>query len=147
MTLFSTTRSKRYTAFLLLLVWLFVLGSGVANACLLGPTEEHASSVSASDAQTRHASAEPAFHRDAAAEHGDHHGPAKDSCLKACEDGSRTLVKAYSGLDQTDPGLAPLVTTLWASEKPVVLALSRIDGLQAPIVGLPVRVRYSRLAL
>ena len=35
MKLFPNTRAKRNTAFMVLLVWLFALASGVANACLL----------------------------------------------------------------------------------------------------------------
>lgn len=147
MTPFSTPRTNRYTALVVLMVWLFALGSGVANACLLEPAREHSSSQHASNADTPDAPAATAGHEHASGDHGDHHGPAKESCLKACDDGSQLLLKASVGVDQTDPGLAPFVTTLWTAEVPAVLALCRADVLQAPPLGPPVRIRYSRLAL
>ncbi|KWT91658.1 MULTISPECIES: hypothetical protein [unclassified Variovorax] len=41
MKLFSTIRTKRNTAFFAMLVWLFVLASGIANACLLEVREDN----------------------------------------------------------------------------------------------------------
>jgi hypothetical protein len=41
MKLFSNIRSKRSIAFIALLVWVFALASGVANACLLEARGTH----------------------------------------------------------------------------------------------------------
>ncbi len=146
MPFFFSPLAKRSTAFVVLLVWMFALGSGVANACLLEAPAPHSLATSASG-EHGHAPDALAAHPHDAAGHGDKSGSSKESCLKACDDGSHTLLKAYSALDHADPGPAPLVTTLWAAAVPVVLAFSLIDGLQIPVVGPPFRVRYSRLAL
>ncbi|MEP6964245.1 MAG: hypothetical protein ABI845_02070, partial [Polaromonas sp.] len=41
MKLLFNRRAKRNTAFMVLLVWLFALASGVANACLLEARQTH----------------------------------------------------------------------------------------------------------
>ena len=146
MPFFSSRLAKRSTALVVLLVWMFALGSGVANACLLEAPGPHSFATSGSADHGHVSEASPAHPHDAAG-HGDDPGALKESCLKACDEGSHTLLKPNSGLDHADPGPAPVVTTLWAAAVPVVLAFSRIDGLQVPIVGPPFRVRYSRLAL
>ena len=71
----------------------------------------------------------------------------KESCLKVCDDGTHTLPKAYAGVDHNHPGPAPLVATLWTEAPNLVSAPRRPDDLAIPIVGPPLRVRYSRLAL
>ena len=133
------TRTLRNTAFAVLLVWLFSVAAGVANACLL---ETPALSAVASGA----AVLEPGQPH-ALAGHADDSNPAKESCLKSCDVGTQALPKAQAGADQSDPGPAPLVTTLRAvSTKPAPASRQR-NELQVPIVGPPLRVRYSRLAL
>ena len=146
MKFFANTRTKRNTAFAMLLVWVFALASGVANACFLETPGHHATAVKAAAATAIHAPAELA-HLDATAGHDDNASSTKESCLKLCEDGKHTLPLAYSGADQTDPGPPPLVTTLWTGSMPVVSAPRRVDDLAIPILGPPMRVRYSRLAL
>ncbi len=129
MKFFADTRTQRNTAFLVLLVWLFALASGVANACFL------------------EAPAGPHAHPVASAGHHDDSNNAKESCLKVCADGTQTVPKVYSCVDHTDPGPASLFTTLWAEAMDVVAAPRRMDALAIPIVGPPLRVRYSRLVL
>lgn len=146
MPFFSSPRAKRSIVLALLLVWIFAMGSGVANACLLEAPSSHSVATSASGDHS-HAPDALAAHSHDAHGHGDDRGTSKESCLKACDDGSHTLLKAHSAFDQADPGPAPLVTTLWSAGAPVVLVFSRIDDPQVPIVGPPLRVRYSRLAL
>ena len=145
MTLFSAIQIKRNTAWVVLLVLVFALASGVANACLLDEHETH--SIDA--AKASQAAAEPVAHRQAALgdlDHSEDSDGAKQSCLKACDDGSNTLLKAQAEADQTDPRAAPLVATLWTSATPVVVS-RRLYDLQAPSAGPPFRVRYSRLTL
>ena len=57
-----------------------------------------------------------------------------------------TLPKVYSSVDHNDPGPAPLVTTLWTGSPYAVSVPHRVDDLAVPIVGPPLRLRYSRLA-
>lgn len=71
----------------------------------------------------------------------------KAPCLKACDDGSNSLPKQDFAFAQVDPGPAPLVAVLWAAARPVVSTSRRMDDLQPASPELPIRVRYSRLAL
>ena len=136
MKLFAHTRTKRHTAFVVLLVWLFALASGVANACLLQTHELHSK-----------VPAQLADHLGASSGHHDDADNTKESCLKVCDDGTNAVPKSYSGQDHTDPGPAPWVTTLWTGSAHVVSAPRHLDDLAIPIVGPTIRVRYSRLAL
>ncbi len=147
MNLFSTTRAKRSTAFVVLLVWLFAVASGVANACMLEGPGTHSLSAAAGPADTGHAPAALTGHRGANDGHDDDSDTSKESCLKVCDDGSNAPVKLQAGFDLTDPGMAPLVAILWNAAAPVVSGPCRLADLQPPIVGPPFRVRYSRLAL
>lgn len=146
MNFFAHTRTKRNTAFAMLLVWLFAMASGVANACLLQTHEPH-SMIEVSAATKSQAHAVLLDHLGTIAGHDEDSGSSKESCLKACDDGTHTLFKAHSGVDQTNPGLAPLVTTLWTGLPTVVATSHRLDDLAIPPVGPPFRVRYSRLVL
>ncbi len=147
MKLFSDTRTKRHTAFVVLLVWLFALVSSVANACLLETDQAHARAANKSADTTNQTAA--GSHAQSGNDAGHHDGSdgMKESCLKVCDDGKHTLPQAYAGVDHNDPGPAPLVATLWTEAPNVVSASRRLDDLAIPIVGPPLRVRYSRLAL
>ena len=146
MKFFADSRSKRNTAFVVLLVWLFALASSLANACLLEPHEPHPTVTGDALATTNHGRGE--FLSKMGHEAGHHHDsdPSKESCLKACDDGTRTLPKAHSGVDVTDRGPALLVTTLWLASH-AVSALRRAHDRAVPVVGPPLRHRFSRLAL
>jgi hypothetical protein len=144
---FADTRTKRNTAFVVLLVWLFALASSVANACLLETREPHSRAATQSAATANQAPAELLAQMGTDASHHDDSDGSKESCLKVCDDGTHILPKAYSGGDHTDPGPAPLVATLWTGSPNVVPAPGRLDDLAVPIVGPPLRIRYSRLAL
>ena len=110
MKLFAHTRTKRSTACVMLLVWLFAMASSVANACLLETNEwQHAVAANESASPTSRAPAELPVHLGVDDGHHDDSGGTKESCLKVCDDGTRALPKAYSGVDQNDPGPAALV--------------------------------------
>ncbi len=147
MNFFSDTRTRRNTAFVVLLVWLFALTSSVANACLLETNKPHSGAAQKSTATTIQAPAEWLAAKGADAGHHDDSDGTKESCLKVCEEGTHTLPKAYSGVDHADPGPAFLVATLWVASQHVVSVPRRADVLAIPIVGPPLRVRYARLAL
>ena len=147
MKLFGHTRTKRNTAFAMLLVWLFVMASGVANACFLETHEPHARVAKMSAATFGHAHAELLAEIGTDADHHDHSDGTKESCLKVCDDGTHTLLKASSGVDHNDPGPAPLVATLWTASQQVVSGPRRADDWAIPMAGPPLRVRYSRLVL
>ena len=147
MNLFSNTRAKRTTAFVVLLVLLFAVASGVANACLLERPGTHSHIAAAGPATTDHAPAVLAGHMGTVDGHHDDSDTSRPSCLKVCDAGSNAPVKLQSGFDLTDPGMAPVVSIVWNAAVPVVSGPCRMFELQPPIVGPPFRVRYSRLAL
>ncbi len=136
MNFFAPTRSKRHIALAMLVVWLFALGSGVANACLLQTHEVHF-----------HGSAQLADEPTTNLAHHDEADNTKESCLKVCDDGTRSLVKVPLDTGDINPGPVSLLTTLWTGSAREITALRRRDDLAIPITGPPLRVRYSRLAL
>lgn len=149
MKLFSNTRAKRNTALMVLLVWLFALASGVANACLLEARGTHAHLATVELAETAHAPVVSPAHAGVVADHDrdDDSHASKAPCLKACDDGSHSLPKPDLAVAQADPGPAFLVAVLWTAATPVVSAFRRMDQMQPVTAELPIRVRYSRLAL
>lgn len=147
MKFFGNTRIKRNTSVVMLLVWLFALASGVANACFLETDKPHSVAAKESAPPTSHAAAEHPGQLGTHAGHHDVSDSTKESCLKVCNDGTHSLPKAYSGVDHNDPGPAPLVTTLWTGSMQVVSSPRRVDESAVPIGGPPLRLRYSRLAL
>ena len=144
------TRSRRNTAGAMLFVWLFALASGLANACLLEPhgAHDHGSplphlSASGTTLGIAGDHAEGLTHDD-----GDSNtGPAKESCLRACDDGSQTLLKHASSFDLADPGLAPFVAAAWAPGANLAPAPGLAHDFRLPERGPPIRVLFSRLAL
>ena len=144
MKLFSNTRAKRNTAFMVLLVWLFALASGVANACLLEARQTH-SHVATAEASA-HASVILPGHTGAVADGiGEQHF--KAPCLKVCDDGTRSFPKQDSTVAQNDAGPAPLVQILWGKVAPSIPTLLHMDVEQPATPELPIRVRFSRLAI
>ena len=147
MKLLSNTRAKRNTAFMVLLVWLFALASGVANACLLEARQTHSHvATAASSEAAAHASVILPGHTGAVAD-GVDEPHFKAPCLKVCDDGTRSFPKQDSTVAQTDPGPAFLVLVLWGRVAPVVPTLRQLDEEQPTTPGLPIRVRFSRLAI
>lgn len=143
MRLFSNSRAKRNTALAMLLVWLFALAAGVANACLLEPPGPHGHG-----AKTLTSGAVPAApHGGVAAVHDNEPELSKAPCVKFCDGGSQSPVKHQTTLDPSDPSPALLVAVIWTAPVPVLSAQRRMAGLQPATSGLPMRLRYSRLTL
>lgn len=152
MKLFSNTFAKRNTAILVLLVllvWLFALASGVANACLLEARGTHAYGATAGYSEAAHAPGVSPGHAGAVADrdHANASYASSATCLKACGDGTYSVPKPDLTATQTDPGPALLVAVLWTAATPVVSPPSRMDHVQPSAPERPIRVRYSRLAL
>lgn len=147
MKLFSNTRAKRNTAFMVLLVWLFALASGVANACLLEARQTHSHvATAASSEAAAHPSVILPGHTGAVADGvGEQHF--KAPCLKVCDDGTRSFPKQDSTVTQTDPGPALLVLVIWNTVAPVIPTLRQMEVEQPATPELPIRVRFSRLAI
>lgn len=148
MKLFSNTCARRNTALIVLLVWLFALASGVVNACLLEARETHSHVVTTGPSEAAYVTAIAPGHAGAVADGANSNRSSFNaSCLKACDDGSRSLPKLALTVAQPDPGPAPLVAVLWTTVAPVVAVLRQLDVMQPITSELPIRVRYSRLAL
>lgn len=144
------TRTRRNTAYVMLFVWLFAMASGVANACLLespgnhdhgSPLSHPSAAVATLGIANDHAEGLTHDHD------GTDTGPTKESCLKACDEGSQSLLKHSSGFDFPDPALAPFVVVAWTDGMDVAPASSRAHDFRLPERGPPLRVLFSRLAL
>jgi hypothetical protein len=148
MKLFSNSRTRRYSALVVLLVWLFAVASGVANACLLEVRTAHGQAVSADLPMVADRPAEMPAHAGAVASHDDQSGNPSEPCLKVCDDGSSTMPTPPAEEKLTDVDTAPVVAILWTAATLVVSNTPRrVELLHPPEPGHPLRVRYSRLAL
>ena len=145
MTSIFNNRAKRHTALMVLLVWMFALASGVANACLLEARETHSHAAEAGFSEAA-ASAILPGHTGAVAD-GIDESHFKAPCLKVCDDGSRAFPKQDSTVAQTDPGPALVVLVLWNTAPPVIPMLRQMDVEQSDTSELPIRVRFSRLSI
>ena len=143
--------AKRSTALVAMLVWVFALASGMANACLLEVPGAHAHATKHAHAEAAHKAAHEAASStgDAMADrdHDDDADSSKEACLKTCDDGSNAPVKLKANSALSDPGLALVVAIAWNAATSVASTPTRMNDLQPPIVGSPLRVRYRRLAL
>ena len=145
---FSNHRTRRNTTFVAILVWAFALASGMANACLLETPGKHVHAAASHSSDGHHVHASESLAGGAVAtDHDDDEDASKDSCLKACDDGSNAQIKLQTGVDLIDPGLVPFVVFAWAATPSFASAPSWFEELQAPVVGPPFRLRYSRLTL
>ena len=145
---FSNISARRNTALMVLLLWLFALVSGVANACLLEVRETHSHAAAGESVDAAQMSVMLPGHVGAVA---DDSGVGKAhltaACLKVCDDGSHSLLTQVSTVAHADPGPALLVMVLWSTTAPDVPALGQIDDEQPATPELPIRVRFSRLAI
>jgi hypothetical protein len=148
MKLSFSARTKRHTALLVVLGWLFALASGVANACLLEARVTHAHVASAGSSEAAQTLLVSPGHAGVIAGHDDSHA-ANAPCLKACDDSSHSLSRQDLTGTQVDPGPALLVSILWTALTPAPAAttLRRMVDIQPALPERPIRVRYSRLAL
>ena len=142
---FSDTRRKSQTAIVMLLLWLFAVSSGIANACVLEPhgTDAYFAGVQPST----HATPAVAGHAETLIGHDGTLDASRAPCLKVCDDGSQALIKLQAFFDLADRGPALPDSMLWAAAIKVVSAHRHMDSSASATSEPPVRVRYSRLAL
>lgn len=147
MSLLPNTRTKRRTVYTLLLVWFFALGSGWANACLLQERETHRHGASEGASLTDHASHVSPGHVGADSAHAENAGPAKSACLKACGDDNQTIVKWASSVDLANVAMVPPTVLTWDDPLDATEQANAWLELPVPSPGVPLRTRFSRLAL
>ena len=136
MKFFSRSSASRNAASFMLAVWLFVLASGVTNACLLEAPEHGGHQFSS----------ESAHSTGAAATAHETEQSSKAPCLKACDEGSQAL-QSSNGMDSMDPGAPPLAAVLWTGPAPLLTLPRRgFDSLPS-LSDPPERIIYSRWAL
>ena len=147
MSLFPNTGTKRRTVYTLLLVWFFALGSGWANACLLQERETHLHGPSEDASSTAHASRVSPGHVGVDSDHAENAGLAKSACLKVCGDDTQIIVKLVSSVDLASVAMAPPTVLAWTD--PLAAAEQPNAWLEwaTPPPGVPLRTRFSRLAL
>lgn len=137
MKLFYRHTTSRSAASLMLAVWLFVLASGLANACLLEVPDHGGLQSSIESAHiTDHASA-PVH---------DSEKSSKAPCLKACDESSQAL-QSINGVDSVDPGSPPLARVIWTEPASLIARHWRPLDAQPSLSDPPERIIYSRWAL
>lgn len=142
---FAKTFAKRKAIVMVLLAWLFALASGVVNACLLETPTTHAH-VAAAASDGARVVAVMAGHTGAVADGGHDSSSAKAPCLKVCDETSNA-VAGQPNMAQADTGPAPLVRVLWLVVAADRVAPSQMGDSWPATTKLPLRLRYSRLAL
>ena len=150
MTTLFTTRSKRISAFSMLLIWMFGLMSGVANACLLeAPSAVAHTAIQQAPLREMHISSVKHSPEVATLEtlaQADDAPTSKQPCLKVCDDSSRSLPKKYPAA-QIDPGLPIAAAVLWSLVEPIDLSYKQPSSTQRVASHVPLRHRLARLAL
>lgn len=146
MKFFSNIHAKRNIALLVLLAWLFALASGIANACLLETRQTH--SHIGTDSSFEAAAQAPVILPGHTVTIADGIGEqlSKASCLKVCDDGTRSFPKQDGAGVQTDVGLVPFVLIVWVKAAPIAPMMRQFNAQQAT-PELPIRVRFSRLVI
>lgn len=142
------SRTKRNTAYVVLLAWLFALASGVANACLIqARVIDGRGSLAAHSSVADKGHAISAVHGAAMFTQDSGSDASMPPCLKVCDDVSQSLPKQPAGFDLTDPYLALLPAVAWTTATTVVSARDLAVFQRPPDPGLSIRVRLARLAL
>ena len=132
----------------MLLVWLFAVASGIANACVLKAHGDHAQVATSETLRAAYAYNALAGHTSYDTNHdGDEVDISKAPCLKVCDDGSQALLKLNPFVDLADRGAALTDSMLWAAALKVASTHRHMDCSPSASSEPPMRVRYSRLAL
>jgi hypothetical protein len=140
-------RSQRRTACLVLLVWWFALASSWANACLVQDRGTHGhESPGGSSAVSETRQVVPG-HRGADALHPENAGAAKGVCLKVCDEGTQSTVTQVIDLELPQPAMGPPLAQLWSAPLSAAAMDVALLTRPAPNPGVPLRTRFSRLAL
>ena len=135
--MFSDRRRLRRWAAQVLLVWLFGLAMGVANACALGELAHHHADLKVENGVSEH-------------HHGDEQGePAKVNCLDFCEKstiGAPQLKLVGDGLATLGFALPVSHILSVAGQAQPALGRLEVDSPHLPD-GPPPRIAFHRLAL
>lgn len=144
MTLTPRRIRKRSTACAVLLVWVFALLSGVANACLTELRNESAH-VGPHTTQVGHPTqaAVNSYTADQADQAQHDVPPDQALCQKSCDASSQMLLKQPSKVDSPDQ--LTVASPIYMTTRGLHLALAALAAV--PPFSPPPRVQFSRLAL
>lgn len=141
----SRTR-KRSIALAMLLVWVFALLSGVANACLTEPRGDPVHAGSHAAQLDHRAQASTHSHGEVSTQHDQRAD--KASCQKSCDESAQMLVKPPPKFDAPDLQAVVVPAGAWSGGlhgAREVLARTVMAAVLPPAP--PPRVQFSRLAL
>lgn len=142
---FLNGRTKRCTTAIVLIAWLFGLGSGIVNACLFeGPRGTHFHTAISEAVPHAHAGTGQAPGTNS---HTDHSPSNKALCLDACDDRAHALLKQDTSIDQPHLAALTLVAVIWLPTQPIESAVRLERNDYGEPFDVPIRVRYSRLTL
>ncbi|MFW2355186.1 hypothetical protein [Hydrogenophaga sp.] len=131
--------SLRHATWMILTVWLFALGAGVANACLLNQSNSGSHSSFA---------AMPQDVPVAQTHHGEKSDPDDAGCLKFCDEASLAITK----VDQPITDGSPVsVGVLYRASGPTIASATavqvRVHATRPAHLALPIAARPHRLTL
>lgn len=137
----ANNRKRHRTVFTVLLVWVFALGVGWANACQFEAHGNPVHQVSGSAILNAGPPVTSMGHHDGDSD------AAKNSCFKVFDEAPNAIVKLSSGLDSSLAVIGPPMAFEWTSKWAASTAVDAMSGEPNPGPRVPLRTRFSRLTL